>query len=486
MTLPSVLQASTFQKDDANASSFEVNRPAGLTNGNTLLIIFACDGNRIITLTADGFTELANVQEGTVTIRAGFLKIDGSEPSTFTVTTSAGERAAAVVYEIQDAADPDVTAPTQSSTTGASNTPDPTSHTPAGGAQDFLWVAAIGVDRDKTIDSFPSNMTIGSSEQNRDGATANSCSIGTDTHQLNAASFDPTAFGISASEGFAALTISVFPVPPPPTGIGTQTLDNYTQAGIGIMQPSGAAAQTLDDYLQAGVGVERFTANGAQLLANLLQSGTGLLNPDATGAQLLADLLQAGTGVERFTSTGAQLLAQLLQAGEGQHVDEATGTGIQLLAQLLQSGEGQHIENATGTGIQLLSAPLQVGVGEQRFIGTGVQLLSPLLQSGGGLMHPDGSGQQFLAQLLQTGTSQVILLGTGSQLLTTLLQIGTGLAPSGGVDGVGASILQALGQLGAAIAISRVSKFIVVQVAAGVPVRHSADVIVRLSGDKGV
>ena len=213
MAFPSVLQSSTFQKDDANDTTFEVTRPAGLTNGNTLLIIFCCDGNRNISLTPDGFTQLAPAAEGSVTIRAGHLKIDGTEPTTFTVNLVSGtERVCAVVYEIQDAADPDVTAPTQTITTGASNTPDPTTHTPAGGAKDFLWVAAVGVDRDKTIDSFPSNMTIGSVQLNVNGGGANSCSIGSDTHQANATSFNPDTFGISATEGWAALTISIFPV----------------------------------------------------------------------------------------------------------------------------------------------------------------------------------------------------------------------------------------------------------------------------------
>ncbi len=211
MAFPSVLQSSTFQKDDANATSFEVTRPAGLTNGNTLLIVFACDGDRTITMTADGLTQLANVSDGTVSTRAGFLKIDGSEPTTFTITTSGSERAAAVIYEIQAAADPDVTAPTQSTATGASNVPNPPEHTPAGGAKDFLWVAAVGVDRDKTIDIFPSNMTAGSVQLNENGGGANSCSIGSDTHQENTSAFDPNNFTISATEGWAILTISIFP-----------------------------------------------------------------------------------------------------------------------------------------------------------------------------------------------------------------------------------------------------------------------------------
>ena len=212
MAFPSVLQSVTFQKDDTNATTFEVGAGLStLTNGNTLLVIFACDGSATITLTADGFAQLANVSEGSVSVRAGFLKIDGTEPSTFTVTTSSTQRAAAVIYEIQGAADPDVTPPTQSSNAGPSQNPDPTSHTPAGGAKDFLWVAAIGVDRDATIDGFPSNMITGSVQLNQNGGGANSCSIGSDTHQENATVFDPDTFALDKEAGFGAVILSIFP-----------------------------------------------------------------------------------------------------------------------------------------------------------------------------------------------------------------------------------------------------------------------------------
>ena len=211
MAFPSILQASTFQKDNANVTTFEVTRPAGLTNDNTLLIIFATDGDPTIDMSADGLTHVGSGSNNTVTMRAAYRKIDGTEPTTFTVTTDNVQRACAVAYEIQDAADPGVDAPTENTTFGTSATPDPSIHTPAGGAKDFLWVAAVGVDRDRTIDSFPANMTIGSSQQNVDGGGANSCSIGTDTHQVNASSFNPDTFGISASDGWIALTINISP-----------------------------------------------------------------------------------------------------------------------------------------------------------------------------------------------------------------------------------------------------------------------------------
>ncbi len=212
MTLPSVVsgQTETFQKDDANATSFEVTIPSGLTNGNVLLVVFVCDGNRTIDLTTGGDLDfqLANTQEGSVTIRAGFKRVDGTEGSAVTVTTSGSERACAVAYEIQDVEPFDgFQSLEQETATGESNTPDPP--VDAHADRPRLMVAVVGVDRDKTIDSFPANMTAGSVQLNVNGGGANSCSIGSDTHQTSGSNFNPDTFGISASEGWAALTIAV-------------------------------------------------------------------------------------------------------------------------------------------------------------------------------------------------------------------------------------------------------------------------------------
>ena len=54
-------------------------------------------------------------------------------------------------------------------------------------------------------------MDTGTSPQNRDGGGANSCSIGTQTHQENADPFNPDTFGISASEGWVGITTRVEP-----------------------------------------------------------------------------------------------------------------------------------------------------------------------------------------------------------------------------------------------------------------------------------
>ncbi len=211
----SILQASTFLVDGTNATTYEVTRPAGLTNGNTLVMAVCVDGGgRTITMTADGLAELGEIS-GSTTINVGYLKIDGTEPTTFTITISSTETIAAVVYEIENAADPDVTPPEQTGTTGASTTPDPPSHTPSGGSDDYLWLAFAGMDVDtttRTLDNYPSNMTHASpAEQEAIGTTTISCGMAGDAHAANASSFDPNTFGINESDAWAAVTISISP-----------------------------------------------------------------------------------------------------------------------------------------------------------------------------------------------------------------------------------------------------------------------------------
>lgn len=215
----SILQASTFVFDSTNQASHEVTRPAGLTIGNMLLMIGVCDGgNRVIDMSADGLSHVAATVfngAGLVNIRVGFLTIDGTEPTTFTVTTSSSETFAAVVYEIENAADPGVSPPTQSAVTGDSATPNPPIHTPAGGADDFLWIGAMAMDIDttsRTLDSFPANMTAASpAEQAAVGGTTISCGCCADAHASNASSFNPDAFGINESDGWTGLTLNIFP-----------------------------------------------------------------------------------------------------------------------------------------------------------------------------------------------------------------------------------------------------------------------------------
>lgn len=215
MAFPNIIQASTYVFDASNKTDHEVTRPSGLTIGNTLVMAVSVDGGgRTIIMTADGFTELGEVS-GSNTVNVGYLKIDGTEPTTFTITINNVQTMSAVVYEIANAADPDVTAPEQTGATGASATPDPPNHTPSGGLDDYLWLAFAGFDigsTTRTLDNFPSNMTHASpAEQAAVGGTTISVGMAGDAHALAASSFNPNAFGMNESDAWACATISISP-----------------------------------------------------------------------------------------------------------------------------------------------------------------------------------------------------------------------------------------------------------------------------------
>ncbi len=336
MAFPSVLQASTWQKDDANASSFEVSRPAGLTNGNLLMVLFVCDGDSLtIDLSTDGLTHVsATYPGGGVSIRAGYREIDGTEPTTFTCTTSSAQRACAVVYEISGwdtAVAPDL--PILAKAGGTSATPNPPENDQTT-ADDFLWVAFAGVDRDRTIDSFPANMDTGTSPQNKNGGGANSCSVGTQTHQENISAFNPGTFGISASDEWVVWTIAVTPAGGPTTGVG-DSAGTSTVTGVGqdaTPKSPGTAA-----------GTSTATGDGASKVA---QPGTSAGTSTVTGDGV-STVEANGSAAGTSTVSGAGL-AKITAVGDSAGTSTVTAAGISTFA---ADGSSAGVATVTADGV---------------------------------------------------------------------------------------------------------------------------------------
>ena len=411
MALPNVKsgQTATFQKDDANASSFEVTIPSGLTNDNTLIVIFACDGNRTITMTADMDAQLPNIQN-TVSLRAAYKKIDGTEGSAVTVTTSGNERACAVAYEIENASDPDVDPPTQSDTDGISATPDPTTHTPAGGAKDFLWLAAVGVDRDRTIDSFPTNMDTGSVQLNVNGGTANSCSIGSDTHQLNAASFNPDTFGISALDGWVSLTLSIFPFTVVlPVGTGAPELELFSMTAVGVMQPSGAATPEMGTMTMTAVALMQPSGIGAPTIEAMDMVASGLQKFLGTGAPTIEAMDMVASGLQKFLGTGAPTMAALEMVANG--LQKFLGAGAPSFEDLVMAAVGTADVPPVGTASPTLEQMDMVSSGVQKFLATGSPSLEDLVMA-------------------TVGTAETLPVGTAAPTLEEIVMNAVGAGPA--------------------------------------------------------
>jgi len=192
-----------------------VDMPATVNAGDLLIALFTNDGGATVT-TPSGWTQLASTANGSAVRLSVYYKIAaGTEGGTTVnfVTSANEEEAAAQVYRITNWHG---TTPPEISTaaTGTSTRPDPASLDPAGwDVADTLWLAVAGQDRGDqgpTI-AYPAYYTDGISTLS--SATTDSCRTLSARRVLAAASENPGAFTIPASEEWVAFTIAVRPEP---------------------------------------------------------------------------------------------------------------------------------------------------------------------------------------------------------------------------------------------------------------------------------
>ena len=196
----------------ADTTAHYVNMPATINAGDLLIVLFTNDGSATVT-TPGGWNALASNANGSYIRLSVYYKIAaGTESGTpVNFVTSASEEAAAQVYRITDWHG---TTPPEISTaaTGTSTRPDPASLNPAGwDLADTLWLAVAGQDRgdQSGTTAYPASYTDGISTLS--SPTMGNCRTLSARRVLAAASEDPGAFTIPASEQWVAFTIAVRP-----------------------------------------------------------------------------------------------------------------------------------------------------------------------------------------------------------------------------------------------------------------------------------
>lgn len=215
-TSPTVSDTNTSSEETA-VMSHTVNLPSAvaIANGDLVCVVFASrdsvpswpDGTW--TTTGGTFDLPASVGLGEVRCR----KSDGSDGSTITVTTPANAQSAHISFKVLAANWHGTTMPVcdvSGVATGSSNSPDPTSYSPAGGSADYMWVGVEVHNSGATISAYPSNL--GDNHLYK-SSTAGTTDIATSiaTAGSTAASFDTNAWTLSSSPGWAALTCAVYP-----------------------------------------------------------------------------------------------------------------------------------------------------------------------------------------------------------------------------------------------------------------------------------
>jgi len=223
MAFPTITATNTTDGTTATTSPV-VNLPATVNAGETLLVFFRTDTVGAITFPG-GWTELFDLGTNQQTTAAWKLA-DGTEGGTTITLTTAGGKFAALSWSIA-AADPSTTPPESSAgASGFDANPDPDTVTPTGGADDYLWLALMGIEGEQAMPpTYPTNYTENQIHANSGTAGAVSTNVrvaAAKRTNLNAASENPGVYTVNVTDDWRAFTFAVHPAgaPPPSTNVG--------------------------------------------------------------------------------------------------------------------------------------------------------------------------------------------------------------------------------------------------------------------------
>lgn len=233
-----------------------------LANGDLLEAWVVNDGDATVA-TPEGWEARTSAADGTQVRLSVFVrKSDGSDSGgTVDFVTSGAERATIQIYRVLAAQWSGVLADVlvgtaESRSTLPVATPNPPGLIGPDGAQDYLWIAAGGVDGNKSFTAGPTDYT---DLVNTSQGAGTGCAVGTARRELNAASEDPDGFTLSANDDWVAM-LSV--IPPAEVGGGT----NYDETGKLITVASTLNASDQADFNQDIQIVVAATLNVTALL----------------------------------------------------------------------------------------------------------------------------------------------------------------------------------------------------------------------------
>lgn len=220
MAFPTVVQVVKSSTNTAG-TSHTVNLPTAAA-GHLLLIILD-KGSTAATINAHAsLTELLD-ENNANGLYIAYRWMDGSEPSSYTLTSSANTRSAVLAYLISFARDPASQPPVIGTTaTGTSATPDPPASATPSATDDYLFIAFAGMageeaDDDTWGNTPPTNYTPSPPRQKSCGVAGTNLGglILAAERQLNTgASQNPGTFGVDVSAAWRAQTILIYPAVP--------------------------------------------------------------------------------------------------------------------------------------------------------------------------------------------------------------------------------------------------------------------------------
>ena len=197
--------------EDTLATVHDVVLPASHVSGDLLIMFTTLDTNPTISGMPSGWVLLSRQTQAAQTVTEVWYLIAAGGEGNFTFTSSLGRESMTRVLRVTAATWHGTTPPEAAAVEGATVNPDPPSLNPAGwGAEDTLWIAHHGTDRNRVTSVYPTNYA-DNQFQARSSNTTNAAHHGIATRELNAASDDPGQFTIDAADQWTAHTVAVRP-----------------------------------------------------------------------------------------------------------------------------------------------------------------------------------------------------------------------------------------------------------------------------------
>ena len=214
-----VIESTADSTLSTGSTTFTVTYASGISADDVLILIGSADDAatpaNFVTGWPAGWTELYDTADDDGFAR-GFLaykKADGTETGTFNLTFASNAEACARMYRISGAEDPATQAPeyVNKTDTGNSTTHDPPAITPAGGSDDYLYLALLPFDTDgPTVSSYPSGYT--STGLLVSGTAGSQCSLAYAVKSTTSTTTEnPGAFTISATRRSVVTTVAITP-----------------------------------------------------------------------------------------------------------------------------------------------------------------------------------------------------------------------------------------------------------------------------------
>lgn len=192
----------------SSGSSRAITLPSGIALNDLVILTIGSDTPSVTYSTPSGFTPISGAAYSNAngSGNAFYRFCDGTETGTATTTSSGSTTRAVGTARRITGADP-ATAPTATTASGDSSTPDPPNHTPAWGLEKTLWFAVMNMRAVRTFSSYPTNYTLG-----QVGATTGAMNHWASARELEATSEDPGSYALTggASE-WNATTIAIKP-----------------------------------------------------------------------------------------------------------------------------------------------------------------------------------------------------------------------------------------------------------------------------------